>query len=52
MKVEGEDQKKKKDQKSLFEGWEELYPFLSNECSLPSFQLYSSVGKKRPPFSR
>ena len=39
LKVEGEDQK------SLFEGWEELHPFLFNACSLPSFQQVSGIGR-------
>ena len=42
LKVEGEDQK---DQKSLFEGWEELHPFVFNACSLPSFQQVSGIGR-------
>ena len=42
LKVEGEDQK---DQESLFEGWEELHPFLFNASSLLSAQQVSGIGK-------
>ena len=42
LKVEGEDQK---EQKSLFEGWEELHPLVFNACSLPAFQQVSGIGR-------
>ena len=42
LKVEGEDQK---EQKSLFEGWEELHPLVFSACSLPSFQQVSGIGR-------